>query len=278
MRYLKISGCALAVALAFILATPASHAQSRALSNILMMNEGGAYLGIEMKDVTSEDVSKYKLSSERGVIVSSVIKGSPAETATIKEDDVILEFGGFSVWSSSQMARLVQETPAGRNVDIVVSRDGKRVNLKAKPEDRERRTARRMEVPPHDVPGPMQRFFEFRAPDAPNRQGSAPSSQKPRLGVTLQPLTDQFGEFLGVPGKKGVLVASVVDGSPSAGKLRSGDVITSVNGEAVSDPDELARLVRSSPGGEIKLKVIRDKKEISVVISLPVSEEKGFKL
>lgn len=278
MRYLKISGCAIVLALAFIMALPASHAQSRASSNIPMMNEGGAYLGIQMKDVTSEDLSKYKLSGERGVIVSSVIKGSPAETANIKEDDVILEFGGFSVWSSSQMARLVQETPAGRNVDVVVSRDGKRVNLKAKPEDRDRRTARRMEVSPNDMPGLMQRFFEFPGPDAPNRQGSAPSAPKPRLGVTLQPLTDQLGEFLGVPGKKGVLVASVVDGSPSAGKLRSGDVITSVNGEAVKDPDELARLVRSSPGGEMKLKVIRDKKEISVAVSLPASEEKGFKL
>lgn len=278
MSYVKKSGCALAVVLAFLMALPVSQAQSRALSNILVMNEGGAYLGIEMKDVTSEDVSKYKLSGERGVIVSSVTKGSPAETATIKEDDVILEFGGFSVWSSSQMARLVQETPAGRNVDIVVSRDGKRVNLKAKPEERDRRAARRMELSPNDLQGPLQRFFEFRAPDVPNRQGSAPSSQKPRLGVTLQPLTDQLGEFLGVPGKKGVLVASVVDGSPSDGKLRSGDVITSVNGEDVGDPDELARLVRSSPGGEIKLKVVRDKNQISVVVSLPASEDKGFKL
>ena len=49
-----------------------------------------------MKDVTADDVSKYKLSSERGVIVSSVIKGSPAETANLKEEDVILEFGGFA--------------------------------------------------------------------------------------------------------------------------------------------------------------------------------------
>jgi len=81
-----------------------------------------------------------------------------------------------------------------------------------------------------------------------------------------------------VPGKKGVLVASVVEGSPGAGKLRSGDVITSVDGKAVDDPDEFAGLIRAKAEGAINLKVIRDKKEISVVVNLPASGEKGYKL
>ncbi len=280
MSYLVRSGIVIVVIfLACSMALPASQAQTRTVTSTLLLGLDGAYLGIQMKDVAAGDVSKYKLSSERGVIVSSVIKGSPAETANLKEEDVILEFGGFAVWSSSQFSRLVQETPAGRKVDMVVSRDGKRINLNATLEKRDERSAeRQIEIFPNDRLGPGPRSFQFRLPDMPERPAADPSPQKARLGVTVQPLTDQLGAFFGVPGNKGVLVASVKDGSPSAGKLKSGDVIISVDGKSVADPDELNRLIRAKSEGAVNLKVIRDKKEIPVVVNLPASEEKGYKL
>lgn len=280
MSYLVRSGIVIVVIfLACSMALPSSQAQTRAFSNALQLGLDGAYLGIQMKDVKADDVSKYKLSSERGVIVSSVTKGSPAETANVKEEDVILEFGGFAVWSSSQLSRLVQETPAGRKVDMVVSRDGKRINLNATLENRDGRNAeRQIEIFPNDRFGPGQRSFQFRLPDMPERPATDPSPQKARLGVTVQLLTDQLGAFLGVPGNKGVLVASVLDGSPSTGKLKSGDVIISVDGKSVENPDELTRLIRAKSEGAVNLKVIRDKKEIPVVVNLPASDEKGYKL
>ena len=137
MSYLVRSGIVIVIIfLACSMALPASQAQTRTVTSTLLLGLDGAYLGIQMKDVAAGDVSEYQLSSERGVIVSSVIKGSPAEAANLKEEDVILEFGGFAVWSSSQFSRLVQETPAGRKVDMVVSRDGKRINLNATRESR----------------------------------------------------------------------------------------------------------------------------------------------
>jgi serine protease Do len=280
MSYLVKSGIVIvAISLAFSMALPSSQAQTRVFSNVPQLGLDGAYLGIQMKDVAGADVSKYKLSSERGVIVSSVIKGSPAETANLKEEDVILEFGGFAVWSSSQFSRLVQETPAGRKVDMVVSRDGKRINLTATLENRDGRSAeRQIEIFPNDRFGPGQRSFQFRLPDMPDRPAANPSPQKARLGVTVQPLTDQLGAFFGAPGNKGVLVASVLEGSPSTGKLKSGDVIISIDGKSVENPDELTRLIRAKSDGAVNLKVIRDKKEIPVVVNLPASDEKGYKL
>ncbi len=267
------------ILLACSMALPASQAQTRTATSTLLLGLDGAYLGIQMKDVAAEDLSKYKLSSEKGVIVSSVIKGSPAETANLKEEDVILEFGGFAVWSSSQFSRLVQETPSGRKVDMVVSRDGKRINLNATLEKRDGRSAeRQIEILPNDRFGPGPRSFQFRLPDMPESPAADPLPQKARLGVTVQPLTDQLGAFFGVPGNKGVLVASVIDGSPSTGKLKSGDVIISVDGKSVENPDELNRLIRAKSEGAFNLKVIRDKKEIPIVVNLPASEEKGYKL
>jgi serine protease Do len=280
MSYLVRSRIAIVVIiLACSMALPSSQAQTRAFSNVLPLGLDGAYLGIQMKDVKADDVSKYKLSSEKGAIVSSVTKGSPAETANLKEEDVILEFGGFTVWSSSQLSRLVQETPAGRKVDMVVSRDGKRINLNATLKNRDgMNTERRIEIFPNDRFGPGQRSFQFRLPDMLENPATDPSPQKARLGVTVQPLADQLGAFLGVPGNKGVLVASVIDASPSAGKLKSGDVIISVDGKSVENPDELTSLIRAKSEGAVNLKVIRDKKEIPVVVNLPAPDEKGYKL
>lgn len=284
----KIGIAIVAVFLGCGLVVPPSQAQTRTYSNILALNQDGAYLGVQMKDVSVDNMSKYKLGSEKGVIVSSVIKGSPAETANIKEDDVILEFGGFPVWSSSQLARMIQETPAGRKVDIVVSRDGVRTSLSATLESPDRRSAQsRSEalIMPREWNGPYPWMYQFGPPempdgmpDTPDRRGSEPAPQRARLGVTLQPLTDQLGAFLGVPGKKGVLVASVSDGSPCAGKLQSGDVIIGVDGKAVENPDELTRQIRAKSEGDVTIKLIRNKKETSVVVSLPGPEDKGYKL
>jgi serine protease Do len=256
-----------------------SPAQSRTYSNVIQMGDSGSYLGIQMEDVNADSMAKHKLSSERGVIVRSVAKGSPAEAANLKEEDVILEFGGTPVWSTMQFSRLVKETPAGRKVDIIVSRDGKRVNLSAKIETHEERRAdNRIDILPRDFFVPNMRGFEFRSPDNPGANSSESAPGKPRLGVSIQPLTEQLGEFLGVPKKKGVLIASVIEGSPSAGKLKSGDVIISADGKDVADPEDLTNMIQDKSEGSMTLKVIRDKKEITVVVNLPAEEGKGYKL
>jgi serine protease Do len=220
MSYLiKYRVAVLTVFLAGNMALPLCQAQTGGFSSIFQQNSSGAYLGIQMDDVTAVNMSKYKLSGERGVIVRSVVKGSPAEAANLKEDDVILEYGGNPVWSAAQFTRLVQETPAGRKVDIIVSRDGKRTNLTATIESREGRQAGSQIEIPRDLFGPGMRSFQFRLPNIPNisedERSNEPSAQKPHLGVTLQPLTDQMGEFLGVPKKSGALVVSVDGNSPS---------------------------------------------------------------
>jgi serine protease Do len=256
-------------------ALPVCLAQTQVFPDVLRLNPGGAYLGIQMGDVNADNMSKYKLNGERGVIVRSVDKGSPAETANIKPDDVILEYGGNQVWSTMQFSRLVQETPPGRKVDVVVSRDGKRMNLTAQIGNLDRRADNAIAVPPLQMFGPGGRHFEFRLPDIPNGSIVIPNDRKPRLGVTLQPLTDQLGQFFGSPDKKGALVSSVVAGSASDGKLKPGDVIIKADDRNIDDPDDLVRFVAEKAEGDITMKVIRDKKEITVTVSLPAAESRG---
>jgi serine protease Do len=273
----KIKIAALSIVLGGLATVPFSTAQT---FSVLQNDSSGAYLGITMENVMADTMAKYKLNSEKGVIVSSVTKGSPAEIATIKENDVILEFGGFPVWSSFQLLRLVQETPIGRKTDLVISRDGKRLNLSVVLERRGGRQneGRRgvLRMAPFQG-GPYEFRKEF--PEVPEDQRSILTERKPRLGVTLQPLTDQLAEFLGVPGNKGVLITSVVKGSASEGKLRSGDVVIEVNNKHMDTPEEFTQFIRTAPAGQITLKIIRDKKPLSVIIDLLSDDNrKGYKL
>lgn len=62
-------------------------------------------------------------------------------------------------------------------------------------------------------------------------------------------VTDQMAAFLGVSGKKGVLVTPVNQGSPAASVLCAGDVILSIDGKPLAEPVDLSQAVlRKEPG------------------------------
>jgi len=272
----------LGVAFSCLLALSAARAQSFSFSQ----ESSGAYLGISMENVTADNLSRYGLAAEKGVIVRSVNKGSPAEAASLKEDDVILEFAGQPVWSSYQLSRLVKETPPGRKVELGISRSGKRISLTATLQARDSRSN-------EDILGRLgqlsSRSFDLRRPDtqgdriAPYRSErsdrSGRSENKPRLGIELQELTEQMSEYLGVSDKKGVLVVSVLSDSASDGKLKAGDVIVGIDNREITRSEELTRFIREASAGEITVKIIRNKRPVSVVINLPSDgSEKGYKL
>lgn len=80
------------------------------------------------------------------------------------------------------------------------------------------------------------------------------------LGVQIQPVTDDIAESLGLSEAKGALITEPQDDSPAreAG-MKSGDVVTAVNGELVESPRDLARkIARINPGEEADITVWRD--------------------
>lgn len=105
---------------------------------------------------------------------------------------------------------------------------------------------------------------------AQNRQGY--------LGVTTQTLTDALREGLDFSYEgSGALVNNVSDGSPAdrAG-LRTGDIITAVDGRRVTGSDELRRIVRSfGEGDEVTVRVIRDGESRSFSVRLAGIDEDG---
>jgi serine protease Do len=91
-----------------------------------------------------------------------------------------------------------------------------------------------------------------------------------RIGVAIQPLDEDLARALGLSNARGALVEEVEAGSPAdkAG-IKTGDVIAAVNGEEVSNSEELPRLIaRHAPGTEVKLTVVHDKRRRDVGVGL----------
>jgi serine protease Do len=90
------------------------------------------------------------------------------------------------------------------------------------------------------------------------------------LGVYLQPLTEDFAKAYGIKTDKGAVVADVVSGSPAdkAG-IKRGDVITSVDGAEIKDPQDLVFQIRKRMAGDkVNLEVVSQSGSRSVAVTL----------
>jgi S1-C subfamily serine protease len=94
--------------------------------------------------------------------------------------------------------------------------------------------------------------------------------QRSRLGTTIQPVTSNIAERLGLPEVRGVLVAQAEPGGPAArAGIREGDVIWAFNGNPVADGNSLRNQVASTqPGTEVTLTIFRDGREQQVSVTL----------
>jgi serine protease Do len=274
MRNVTLCATMVILAGAAGLASAQGRADRREIRKLSMAAPGGGSIGVQVKDLTQEELTKAK--ADGGAAVVDVVDESPAEKAGLKAGDVIVEFDGERVRSARQFARLVEDTPEGRAVKVIVSRAGTKQTMQVTPAARPGDTMWLESLGPRireDVERGMRHFtpgtraFEFDTPVAPGiLVGPA---NRPRLGVGIEPLGDQLAEYFGA--KNGVLVASVDAESP-AGKagLKAGDVITAVNGESIADPDDLTEEVRKARSGStLTLEIVRDRKPQTLKATLP---------
>ncbi|MCK0129381.1 Do family serine endopeptidase [Erythrobacter sp. F6033] len=98
------------------------------------------------------------------------------------------------------------------------------------------------------------------------------------LGVGLNPMTDDFADSLGLPANRGEIVQNVQDDSAAdkAG-LRAGDIVTRINGRAVTSEQTVSYLVANlAPGTQVPIEILRDGETIAVTAVLgkrPSEEE-----
>ncbi|MBZ5505022.1 MAG: PDZ domain-containing protein [Acidobacteriia bacterium] len=228
---------------------------------------GRAYLGVDIRDVTTDRVAALKLKEERGVEITMVDGDAPAGKAGLREHDVILDFNGTAVESEEQIRRLIREVPPGRTVTLGISRDGTPMKISVQLADHSAMVAQSR---PRRIIIPTPRSYDFprNGMDIPGVQIQIYSAA---LGVQTENLTRQLGEFFGVKNGEGVLIRSVEKGSAAekAG-LKAGDVIVRADNEKLTDRSDLSHILRNHrTGGKVTLVVMRDKHEQTFVVTLP---------
>jgi serine protease Do len=176
------------------------------------------WLGVGIQDLTPDLADYYGLKSKKGVLVTQVFSGDPADKAGIKVNDIILAVDGKTVSTGRELSTMIANTPVGHKSTIDFMRNGKRKSVTvtlAKREDNE----------------------QVATTQSPNSE---------ELGIEVTDLDSDIARRFGINEKEtGVLVTDVEDGSlAQEADLQPGDVIKEINRSTIKDRQDFMHLMK----------------------------------
>lgn len=194
------------------------------------------YLGVQIQPMSEGIASSLGLPKDRGEIIAGVEPSGPARSAGLERGDVVLKVNGQEVTPDNTLSYIVANTPIGARVPIEVMRGGKRMTVNATIGERPAETA-------------VMGMPEEEAADGKGEKDQ-PGAEAARrsLGITLQALTPEIRQQLRLqPNVTGVVVSGVNASSNAAEVgIRRGDIIQSVNQQAVTTPQQAADAVAAA--------------------------------
>jgi serine protease Do len=249
----------------------------------LLGHNSQGYLGILPEDIDSDRAAALKLKETAGVEVETVDRDGPACKAGLRVHDVILQMNGQPVAGVEQLKRMLRETPAGRTINLLISRDGQQQGVTVQLGDRstveQNAWTQHMVVPAPDDDDAI--FLQ-----GPSGQGigsgsgsgffGALSLGSPSVGVDLDVLGSQLADYFGVKDHQGLLVKHVADNSPAArAGLKAGDVITQANGQKMATLNEWMKMLHANRGKQVQLTLVRNHKEETVTLEARKGKNHG---
>ena len=186
------------------------------------------WLGVAIQRVTPAIAESLGLDEASGALVANVLKDAPADRDGVKIGDVIIKFDGMKVKESNDLPIIVARTPVGKKVKVKVVREGKELVLSV-------------------AVGELM-----------EEEVLASVEKKENLGLTVQRVTPQIAESLGLDRAEGIVVSSVEPGSPGdeAG-LRRGDVILEINRNRIRDLRDFRNEIAKIKNGKGLLLLVR---------------------
>ncbi len=195
-------------------------------------------VGVQIQDMTPQLAEAFGLKKDQeGAVVVQVIEDTPADKAGLQAGDVVKGVNGKPVKGAADLRNKVGLMRAGETVELDILRDGKKQS--------------------YDI----ELTKQDKVAAAP---GGGPAARNELLqGVTLSEIDSQHPAHGKV---EGVMVEKVERGTRAwdAG-LRQGDVVTSVNRQAVSGVQEFLQIVDQHEG-PLLLRVIRGDSAAFIVI------------
>lgn len=245
-----------------------------------------SYLGVDVRDVAEDQVSVLKLKEARGAEIIRVDHDGPAGKMGLRDHDVVVQMNGTVIEGEEQIRRMMHETPPGRAVVLLISRDGQQMTVTAQMADRnevERRAWEQHVTPPVSISGagpqapatglPGDDEVVPAGPGGPT--ASVPGSRYGKsfmgtlltttptyTGVMLERMSAQLATFFGAPVGSGLLVRSVAENSPAAmAGLKAGDVVVRANSRGVGTMTDWAKTIHEAKGRPVTVVVMRDRVE-----------------
>jgi serine protease Do len=198
------------------------------------------HLGVWIQDLNEELAETFGVDENKGALVTDVIKDSPAEKAGIERGDVIIDFNGKEVEDSTRLRNIVAATNPDTEVEVTVIRDGK--------------------------------------PETVTVTIGTLASEEPKetvltgLGVSVEKLTPEKAEELGVDEVEGVVVTEIEPGGSAAqAGIRPGDVIVEIDREAVKSVADFEKALEENDDEGVLLLIRRGQGARYVV--LPTEQE-----
>jgi serine protease Do len=206
-------------------------------------------MGINIYAVPRDGFQEFGLKSRAGAIVTALSPGGAADKAGIEPGDVITEYNGRAVTTTSELQKMVTATKPGTSVPVKVMREGKERTFTVTIEEL-------------DLAAEQGRQSQNADPNQPADQGGS------SFGLTLTNPTPQQARQLQLPsGVSGALVTDVDPNGPAAGALRAGDVILSINRRTVSNAAEAGRALQQIQSGRLaQILLWRGDREVFVAV------------
>ena len=203
---------------------------------LVMLKEKGkvtrGWIGVSIQEVTPEIAKSFGLGEAKGALISSVMEGDPAEKGGIEAGDIIVEFDGKDIEDVNDLPRIVAGTTPCKKAKVKVVRNGKNKTL-------------------------FVTLGEKKDPSSGDDRGGENGEDQKKLGLTVQEITPEIAERLGMEDADGVLVSSVDRNGPAqdAGLMR-GDVIKEINRTIVKNMDDFSRAVKKAKKDDIILMLV----------------------
>jgi serine protease Do len=235
---------------------------------LLLHSRSQGLLGVYVGDVDQERAQALHVKDGRGAEITILDHDAPASKAGLQLHDVIVRMNGQSIENADQVRQILRETPPGRKVQLVVSRDGAEQSFTVQMADRRKVQQEAWEqlgtAGAQNVPS---QGFMAGGGNAPSGFHLPFTGNSLHVGVMVEPLTAQMADFLGVTG--GVMIKSVAHKSAAdAAGLKPHDVILEVAGETVVTSSDWERLLRSSDGKPVQVAIFRDRAKQLVLLQV----------
>jgi serine protease Do len=194
-------------------------------------------IGVQVSALQPGSEQEFGLKSRAGALVGSVEPGGAADKGGVRPGDVVVEYNGRPVATTSELVKMVTATKPGTTVPLKVMRSERGAPA--------RERTLNVTVEELDLEAEQGRQARNTPRGGPPQDTGADS-----FGLSLQNITSQRARQLQLPaGTSGAVITDVDPSGPSAGILRPGDVILSVNGQTVASAADAGRELQQVQAG-----------------------------